>query len=183
MKKLLFILLALPMLWGCEENSEGKAQQESAPNQQESLTKAEKIFAEVMAEAGNYDATLAEGMLADKEWRENTYARYNDDWSEVIATGMVDGVYPPDPPGVEIDPVSYTFQLSSDGDAYWYEYPDCAWSFDAENRTLIFTNKRDDRLVDIYRIVALSDEWLILENDQEHTRLLFEGHAIQLMQD
>ncbi len=179
MKKLLFILLALPMLWGCEENSEGKAQQESAPNQQESLTEVEKFFAEVMAEAGDYDVTLAEGMLADKEWRENTHARYNDDWSEVIATGIVNGIYPPEPPGVEIYHENYTFQLFSNGDAYWYEYPECTWAFDAEHRTLIFTNKRDNNVVDIYRIVALSDEWLIWENDQEHWRRLFDGHAIE----
>ncbi len=174
MKKILFILLALPMLWGCKEDSEEAARRER-------MAKAEKIFAEVMAEAGDYDVAHAEEMLANTFWQLNTNARYNADWSELIAAGRVDGEYPPPPPGAIVDPAIWDFSLLSDG-RVCLEYPHPeqhyqTWAFDAETRTLTFIydyEKSDD----VCRVVALSDEWLILEIDREHRRLLFEGHAI-----
>lgn len=157
MKKLLLILLTLPVLWGCRR---------------EPLADWALMNKELTSHL-HYDVDRATELLCKKRWKEELVAQYSEGWK------MLKWISSPEELNGRTSPV-YLFY--SDGTMEVWGIPDgidknssenisAAWSFKPERQFLTITFSYDHRetgeektLISRYRLKALSEDSMILDS-------------------
>lgn len=173
MKKLLFILFALPMLWGCKDK-ESEIQQPLTFWEQ-LIVDATEVVNQVIAEYGDYKAEEVAELLCGKEWSENTGVFYDDSWANVTDAPLLENR--PYWPGYSArGPILFSQEGEVLEVLHWEEpgvdkesqYTG-AWRFNAESRTieLVWSLNNGETWTESYLLQALGEDCFVWDSTSE----------------
>ncbi len=180
MKKLLFILFALPMLWGCKEKDTEEPQPLTEWEQR--IVDATEVVNQVIADYGDYKAEEVAELLCGKKTFLDSYLEYDTAWQEIIAVSYLEGRcycegYNPSNMLFSLDGtvMRSNYIMNEEGGEEFYQQVG-TWRFLAENRTieLEWTRVDESTYIQTYLLQALSDDCFVWDelNGQRNFRYI-----------